>query len=155
MKLRGQRGFSSLELIGALMLLSITAALAFPSMREFHNRAETGSSATAVESWVRQVRMMALKERTSYRLLVHDESSVTPNRIELQRRESGSFSTIVSGAQFPDGVRILGSSPTDSIDTMTVGPRGYCEAGKVYVQGPNELLFVIKVEATCLTSVEG
>jgi Tfp pilus assembly protein FimT len=42
--------------------------------RDFYLRAQVSSSAAMVASMVQQARMSALKEKNSYRVVVHDEN---------------------------------------------------------------------------------
>jgi hypothetical protein len=106
-----------------------------------------------VESMVQQARMSALNEKNSYRVVVHDENATTPNTLELQREQSGSFVTVAGEVHtVPEAVRILGSSPTDSMNDVTVNGRGECSSGKVYVAAGGVDVGVVTIAATCYSS---
>ena len=124
--------------------------ITLPALQEFYVNAQTATAATTVEGMVQRVRMAALKEKTPYRLVIHDENAATPNAVDIERMEGGSFVTLTAlGHTLPDGVTI---QPV-SMDTMSVGTRGACSSGKVHVRGRNGEVRVVDIESTCLTSV--
>ena len=94
--------------------------------------------------------MKAIKEKVPYRVLFHDQSAAMPNRVEVQRLQSGSFVTIPRGTHsLSEGVAIL----TGGLGSMTVGGRDECTPGKVAVQGRPSTPDVISIASTCHTSL--
>jgi len=146
-------GFSLTEVLVVVGLLTLIFIVSLPALKEFYLRAQVSSSAAMVESMVQQARMSALKEKNSYRVVVHDENATTPNTLELQRQQSGSFVTVAGEVHtVPDAVRILGSSPTDSMDNVTVNGRGECSPGTVYVAADGVDAGVVTIAATCYSN---
>ena len=94
--------------------------------------------------------MSALKEKRNYRVLIHDENDSPPNTLELQRVEGGSFVTVAGGVHaVPGAVRILGSMPTDSVDSVTVSNRGACTSGNVFLTASEENIVIVRVSSAC------
>lgn len=146
-------GFSLTELLVVVGLLTLILIVSMPAFRDFYLRAKVSSSAAMVESLVQQARMSALKEKNSYRVLVHDENAATPNTLELQREQSGSFVTVAGEVHtVPEAVRILGSTPTDSMNDVTVNGRGECTSGKVFVVADGVDVGVVTIAATCFST---
>ena len=146
-------GFSLTELLVVVGLLTLILVVSLPSFRDIYLRYQVSSSAAMVESMVQRARMSALKEKNSYRVLFHDENSATPNTLEYQREQGGSFVTVSGEVHaVPGAVRILGSSPTDSMDDVTVSGRGECNAGNVYVAADGADFGVVTIAATCFSS---
>ena len=146
-------GFSLTELLVVVGLLTLILIVSLPAFKDFYLRAQVSSSAAMVESMVQQARMSALKEKNSYRVVVHDENATTPNTLELQREQSGSFVTVAGEVHtVPEAVRILGSSPTDSMNDVIVNGRGECSSGKVYVAAGGVDVGVVTIAATCFSS---
>jgi len=146
-------GFSLTELLVVLVLLAVILVVSLPLFKDFYLRAKVSSSAAMVESMVQQARMSALKEKNRYRVVVHDENATTPNTLELQREQSGSFVTIAGEVHtVPEAVRILGSSPTDSMNDVIVNGRGECSAGRVYVVADGVDIGVVTIAATCFSN---
>lgn len=99
---------------------------------------------------LRYARLMALKEKTPYRVVFHDASAASANTIEVQRQQSGTF-VAVTGQLYsaPDGVFILGSGSTDSVNSVTVGTRGECNPGKVFIKGDYGAMETVSIRASC------
>ena len=71
------------------------------------------------------------------------------NTIEVQRQQSGSFVTIPGYSySAPDGVNILDGGSTNSTDSTIVGTRGECQAGKLFIQGRDNLE-VVTIGTSC------
>lgn len=146
-------GFSLTELLVVVGLLTLILIVSMPAFKDFYLRAKVSSSEAMVASLVQQARMSALKEKNSYRVLVHDENATTPNTLELQREQSGSFVTVAGEVHaVPEAVRILGGSPTDSMDDVTVNGRGECSSGKVFVVADGVDVGVVTIAATCFST---
>ncbi len=144
-----QRGFTVTELLVVVVIVAVASLSAAPRLHQAFVNHQVDVAANQIQSLVQQARMGAVKEKASYRLLIHDESATAPNRVELQKYQGGSFTTLPQGAySFPGAVRILGSSAS----SMTVSPKGVCSTGSIYVQADNAL-DAVSVTSTCLTGV--
>ena len=142
-------GYSLTELMVVVGLLTLVLAVSLPLFKDFYARTRVSSSAAMVQSLVQQARMSALKEKNRFRVVVHDENAATPNTLELQREQSGSFVTVAGEVHtVAEGVRILGGSP-DSMDNVTVTGRGECSSGNVYVAADGVDVGVVTIAATC------
>jgi type II secretory pathway pseudopilin PulG len=149
----GPRGFSTIELLIVMVLLVLIMTVSIPAVQRFYLQSQVNSGAATVESMIHRARMSALKEKIAYRVLIHDESALTPNTVELQRDESGSFITITGEVQtLPRSIRILGSGSTNSLDSMTVNSRGQCTSGTVFVTHDGANIGVVKIASTCFTT---
>ena len=144
-----------LELLVVLVLGSILLAVTIPAFWNFYQNHKLHAATGEIRILVQYARLKTLKEKVSHRILFHDEDADTPNRYEIQSNESGLFLTLPQHVySLPEGVRILGSGLTDSMDILGVGSRGACNSGKVFVQAQGgALLEVISIESTCHTSV--
>ena len=143
-------GYSLTELMVVVALLTLVLAVSLPLFKDFYSRTRVSSSAAMVQSLVQQARMSALKEKNRFRVVVHDENAATPNTLELQREQSGSFVTVAGEVHtVTEGVRILGASPSDSMDNVTVTGRGECSSGSVYVYADGVDVGVVTIAATC------
>jgi prepilin-type N-terminal cleavage/methylation domain-containing protein len=81
----GQRGMSATELLVVVGVIGVALAVTLPALHEYHEAAKVDAALAQIESSVQQVRISALKERTSHRLLIRDAGDASPNRLELQR----------------------------------------------------------------------
>ena len=152
--MRSESGLGLLELVTVLGIAAVMLAAAIPFLQGYYRGHRLRSAAEATESIVRRVRMSALKEKHAYRVVLHDENATTPNRVEIQRGQGGSWTTTDGGVLDLDGdIRILGSGGTNSVDSIVVGSRGECESGQVYFRGHEpEVVVVVSVASSCLTS---
>ena len=89
-------GLTAVELLVVTAMLAVMAVFALPQLTTILARQQIGSAVAIVQGSVNQARMSALKEKVAHRVLVHDEAATTPNRLEVQREESGSFVTVGS-----------------------------------------------------------
>ena len=147
-----QRGAGFAELLVVLTLAGLVLAIASPALRNGYQRQKVHAVVNQTVQVIRYVHLLALKEKVPHRVVFHDASDTPANTIEVQRQQSGSFVTIPGHVYpAPEGVTILGSGSTDSIDNVIVEPRGGCQAGKVFIQGPLSL-GVVSIKSTCHTS---
>ena len=149
----GPDGFTTLELLAVLGLMAVIMAVSLPALQRLYLRSQVSSTVTTIETMFLRARMSALKEKIAYRVLIHDENAATPNTLELQRNDGGSFVTLAGEVQtLPRAVRILGSGPTDSLDSMTVNSRGECTSGNVYATIDGADIGVVAIASTCFTT---
>ena len=150
-----QRGVGMLELLVVMVLGSILLAVTIPAFWNFYRKHQLQTATGDIRILVQYARLKTLKEKVSHRILFHDENGATPNSYEIQSNESGPFVTLPHHVySLPEGVNILGSGLTNSMDILGVGRRGACNSGKVFVQAQGgTLLEVISIEPTCHTSV--
>ena len=141
-----RRGFTVTELVIVVAIFGVTAMVATPLTRQAYVRHQVKVAANQVQSLVQQVRMSAVKEKVPHRLVLHDENAVTPNRIDVQKEQGGSFVTQHTYA-LPGTVRLLDSS----LSSMTVSSQGICSPGKVYVRATEDAYEAVSVKSTCLT----
>lgn len=142
-----------LELVTVLGIAAVMLVAAIPFLQGYYRGHRLRSAAERTENVVRRVRMSALKEKHAYRVVLHDENAVTPNRVEIQRDKKGSWITLDGGVLDLGGdVRILGDGATNSVDSIVVGSRGECNPGQVYFRGHDPEVVVVSVASSCLTS---
>jgi type II secretory pathway pseudopilin PulG len=150
---RSAGGFTIAELAVVVGVFAIAAMFIMPALGDFLLKHQLTTSASEVEGLVLRARMGALKEKISYRVVIHDEAATTPNRLEVQRRPSGSWVTLPDGIRdLPSTVRVLGASPSDSMDDMVVDGRGLCETGRVFLESDLGSTETVSVESTCLST---
>lgn len=146
-------GFSTTELLVVMVLLTLVMVTSLPALQRFYLQSQVSSSLATVEIMFQRARMSALKERVSYRVLIHDQNASTPNTIELQSNASGSFVTLSGEVQtLPPKIRILGSGSTNSLNSMTVNSRGECTSGSVFVTHEGTEIGVVAIASTCFTT---
>ncbi|MDH3285088.1 MAG: prepilin-type N-terminal cleavage/methylation domain-containing protein [Acidobacteriota bacterium] len=150
-----ERGFSLMELVLTFALIGVLALIAGNGLKQSVDQSRLNAAARLTQSQVRLARVNAIKARTTHRLIVNDESEATANTLELQRLTSGSYKAI-QGRTFPmsGGIRILGSGLTNSIDAIVVNARGTCTSGKVYLEGRDDRLSVVRVTPSCGVTIE-
>ena len=103
---------------------------------------------------VRVAHMKSLKEKVEHRVVFHDESATMANTIELQIDQSGTFVTLSDHVYpAPEGVKILGGGSTNSMDSLTAGTRGSCDAGRLYVEATDGTVFMLTIDTRCHTSL--
>ena len=141
-----QRGFTVAELSIVVGIIAVTAAVSAPLVRRAYVQQQVKAAAAQVQSLVQRARMNAVKEKVSYRLLLHDEDATLPNHLELQKNQGGSFATLDIYA-LPQAVQLLGSS----MSSVTVSSQGTCSTGNVHVRGSDDAYQALSVKSTCLT----
>ena len=147
-------GFNLTELVVVMAVLAITSVLVLPRLESIYRKHQLNIAATEFQVMVLQARISAVKEKVSYRLVVHDESTTVPNRYELQKLEGGSWVGVEDGIRdLPDTVAILGSDPTDSLDNVTVSGRGLCSAGKLFLRSDDGSLQIVSLDLSCFVTV--
>ena len=141
-----RRGFTVTELLAVVAIIAVTATVAVPLARQAYVRQQVKAAATQVQSLVQRARMSAVKEKVSYRLVIHDEDAALPNHLEVQKKQGASFVSQHTYA-LPGAVRLLGNS----LSSMTVSSQGVCSSGYVYVEAADGAAEAVSIKSTCLT----
>lgn len=150
-----RNGFSVPELLAVLAIATIVLSISLPALQNAYLRSQIQGGEMLVSGMVQQARMSALKEKVRYRLVFHDQGASTPNRIEFQREVGGVFVQVASESRdVPSAVRILGSTPYDSMNSLTVSGRGSCSSGTIFLSAGVQASGMGRVEiaSTCFAS---
>ena len=142
-----QRGFTVTELTLAVAIVAVAALASAPLARQAYVRHQVKIAVSEVQSLVQRARMAAVKEKVSYRLVLHDQNATLANHLELQKKQGNSFFTQQTYA-LPGAVRLLGSS----MNSVTVSSQGICSSGKVAVRAGDDAYERVDVKSTCLTT---
>ena len=149
----GERGISLTETLVVVGLASVMLTLTGASMWGSYYKQQASAVTRQARSLVAVARMKALKEKVAHRVVFHDSGATTPNTIELQRNQGGSFVTLSDHVyRAPEGVEILGSGFTNSVDSVVAGTRGSCDSGTLYVQGRDHTVRVVTIGGSCHTA---
>jgi type II secretory pathway pseudopilin PulG len=144
--------FELLAVMAAAGILITTAAW---SMQGLYNRHKLTSAGEQIQSAIVAARVRALKEKTPYRIVFRDETATSPNRVEMEREVSGSFVSLPTETlTLPGGVLVGSSGSTNSMDTLTIGRRGDCGTGSVYLLDRQGQTRTVSVATTCLSSLQ-
>ncbi len=161
--MRSRGGFTLLELILVLLLISTVLAMAAPSLRGFCASRETADAAARLLALTQFARSHAAAEGRDYRLYVDAEARTC----WLAGQQSGAFvetkSGVGRGFDFPDGltVRLVGGSGgTGSPDYVQFHPDGRAEEATIEVTGRRGGVFRVVCESATerfrvLTPAEG
>ena len=150
----GAAGFTVVEIVVIMALITLMLAIGLPGLRNLWINHQTTSAAVMVQTMVQRARMSALKEKRAYRVVLHDEYSAQANTIEIQRDSGGSYVTVAGEVYgIPGEVRILGTLPNDSVDSVTVNSRGECTSGDVFVTKDGKAYGHVSISATCLADL--
>jgi Tfp pilus assembly protein FimT len=145
-----EAGYSLTGTIVVAALIAIMLAVAVPGMKEAYARQQQDAAAILVQSTVQRARISALKEKRAYRVVLHDENGSPANTVELQREVGGTFTTVDDAVHpVPGAVRILGASPQDSVDSVTVNSRGECNSGNVFMAASGQSTSSVAIDITC------
>ena len=151
--LASERGVGLLELLAVIAVSTALIATSSHALWESYQRNKARVVAAETIQVIRYARLKALKEKVRHRVMFHDESASTANTIEVQTEQSGSFVTLPGQVYpAPEGVSILGSGSTNSVDSVVVGTRGECQPGMVYIEGQYGTMEVIRIRGSCHSS---
>lgn len=140
------RGFTVIELTIVAAIIAVTTLATVPLARQSYIQYQANAAGSQVQSLVQKARMSAIKEKVSYRLVVHNENATVPNILEIQRKQGGSFQT-QDTYDLPESVQLLSSS----VGSVTVSSQGTCSTGNVYVQAADGAYKTVSIKSTCLT----
>ncbi|MCS7311918.1 MAG: prepilin-type N-terminal cleavage/methylation domain-containing protein [Acidobacteria bacterium] len=136
----GRRGFTTLELLVVLALMSLFLLAAMPALVRFYQTYQLRTAASQMQIHMRLARYLAVKQKTPYRVLIFPETDGTsPNSYVVERLDGGGW-TPLPAYRFSfagEGVRILEGSVVEvRFDTFggatAVGGSG---AGRIFLQG--------------------
>jgi prepilin-type N-terminal cleavage/methylation domain-containing protein len=143
---RRSGGFTLLELIAVLVLISTVLAIAAPSLRGFVRGRQTSDTAARMLSLTHLARSRAISQGCTYRLNFDTEEGI----YWLTVQEGGAFVEIEGdyGRHFrlPVGVSIALNAPSDEEELSYVRfhPDGRCDAATIeLVGGEGDVLQVI------------
>jgi len=150
-----QSGTTLLETLAVLAIAGLLVSLTLPSMLGAYRRQQLSSTSSSVRGIVQHTRLKALKEKIDHRILIHDEDAITPNRIDVEELQAGTYVAIDDlSYQLPEEVKILGSAPMDSLDTTEVTRRGHCNSGSLYLQDLEGNMRVVEIKTSCFSGVQ-
>ncbi len=110
---RNERGFSYLELLGAMMFVVVLSAATLPVATSSMERARLQNDARQVATACRAARMLAVSSNMTHRV------RITGNTVEVARR-SGSDYLVVSVHSFAAGTTVSANWSADPL----FSPRG-------------------------------
>ncbi len=117
---RRRRGFTLLELITVLILISLVLALAAPSLRRFARSRETSETASHLLALAHLARSQAVAQARPWRLNVDPEQAL----YWLTAQEAGAFvqpqADYGRSFRFPDGVAVTVDAPETEDHTLYV-----------------------------------
>ena len=140
------RGFTVTELTIVVAIIAVSTLATAPLARRAYMQHQANAAVNQVQSLVQKARMSAIKEKVSYRLVVHNENATVPNILEIQRKQGNSFLT-QDTYDLPESVQLL----SGSVGSLTVSSQGTCSTGNVYVQASDGAYKTVSIKSTCLT----
>lgn len=148
-----QNGTTLLETLAVLAIAGTLLTISVPSLLRIYRNHQLDSASSSLRGVVRHARIKALKEKIDHRVVFHDKGAITPNRADLERKQGGGYVTLASYAySLPEGVKILGGTPTDSMDAMNVTRRGRCDSGSVFLEGHDGAIQAISIKTSCFAA---
>ena len=130
----GQKGFTLLELILVMVIISTVLAMAAPSLRGFFSSRKTHDAAANILSLIRYARTYAISEGRTYRLNFDYNKGV----YWLTSNLEGTFDVLNNefGREFllPDDTTVELEKQGDKDDKeacITFYPQGMCESGTI------------------------
>jgi len=135
--LRGQAGFTLLELVLVLVLVSLVLALAAPSLRGFADARRTADAASRLLALTHWARSQAVTEGCLYRLNIEPVSGT----YWLTAQRSGAFVELEGEygrlCRLPDGVTVSVDAPlSEAAETwIQFYPTGRCDEAAIDLLG--------------------
>ncbi|MDY7010188.1 MAG: prepilin-type N-terminal cleavage/methylation domain-containing protein [Planctomycetota bacterium] len=145
-------GFTLLELIAVLVLISTMLAMAAPSLRGFVGGRQTAEAAAQLLSLTKLARSRAAAQGCVYRLNIDTEEKT----YWLTRQRAGAFVAIENESgrrfQFPDGmsVRLELPSQDNTVSYIQFYPNGRTDEARIELTGQQGEVF----EVTCPSATE-
>ena len=148
---RSAGGFTLLELVLVLLLISVVLAMAAPSLRGFVRARQTADAASQLLAMTQWARSQAAAEGRSYRLNVDAQAGAYWLSVE----RGGAFVELDGeyGRHFrlPDGVAAGLETPADdSADYIQFHPNGRCDEATIELRGRQGEVFRV----TCDSATE-
>jgi general secretion pathway protein H len=158
------RGFSLVEMVIVLVLISLSVALVVPSLSRFSNRIELKSAAQKVSSILRYFRSESIQKGKVYQILFDPELREVRVQVlaeegeaEKGREEPGVYQ---KSYLLPRGIRmkevkILGSEFPSDLPAIEFYPDGGSNGGSILLDGQDRKGYRIKVHfLTGLVDIE-
>ena len=148
---RGAGGFTLLELIVVLVLVSVVLALAAPSLRRFARGRKTSDTAAHLLALTHLARSQAVAQARLYRLNVDPEAGT----YWLTAQDAGAFVTLQSDYgrvfRFPDDVTVTveADEPFDDTPYVQFYPDGRSDSAVIELQDLERRAFQITCPSAC------
>ena len=121
--LRQRDGFTLTEIIVALAIIAILAAIAIPNWSTLLPNYALNSAARQVQSEFQKAKSRAVSENTDYRLVF----SSTSYSYSIERDTGSGWQSTGENKPLPEGITLGGSSTT----TLSFAPRGSSNGGTI------------------------
>jgi type II secretion system protein H len=147
------RGFSLIELLVVMILISLSLALVAPSLSRFSRTAELKGAAQRVAAILRNSRSEAVNKGKIYQIVFNPQSrevrvhSTEPSEEKDDRKED---SVPEKTYLLPEGIQMKGDPATSSssaseLPPIEFYPNGGSNGGAIFLDSPNRLGYRIQV----------
>jgi len=147
------RGFSLIELLVVLILLSLSMALVAPSLSRFSRTAELKGAAQKISGILRNCRSEAVNKGKVYQVVLNSQSrevrvhTMEPSEGKDEKREAP---TPQRTYVLPEGIQMKGDPTTSSesaseLPIIEFYPNGGSNGGTILINSPDRLGYRIQV----------
>lgn len=146
-------GFSLIELLVVLILLSLSLALVAPSLSKFSRTVELKGAAQKISAILRNSRSEAVNKGKVYQVVFNSQSrEVSVHSIEPTEESNETRESPVPERTYllPEGIQIKGepttsSSPSSELLPIEFYPNGGSNGGTILLDSPERLGYRIQV----------
>jgi len=147
------KGFSLIELLVVLILLSLSLALVAPSLSQFLRTVELKGAAQKISAILRNSRSEAVNKGKVYQVVFNPQSrEVSVHSIEPSEESDETRGSPVPERTYllPEGIQIKGepttsSSPSSELLPIEFYPNGGSNGGTILLDSPERLGYRIQV----------
>jgi len=147
------KGFSLIELLVVLILLSLSLALVAPSLSQFLRTVELKGAAQKISAILRNSRSEAVNKGKVYQVVFNPQSrEVSVHSIEPSEESDETRESPVPERTYllPEGIQIKGepttsSSPSSELLPIEFYPNGGSNGGTILLDSPERLGYRIQV----------
>jgi type II secretion system protein H len=147
------RGFSLIELLVVLILLSLSLALVAPSLSRFSRTVELKGAAQKISAILRNCRSEAVNKGKAYQVLFNAQSrEVSVHSMDLSEENVEEKQGPVPEKTYllPEGIQMKGDPTTSSLSTSELSPiefypNGGSNGGAILLDSPDRLGYRIQV----------